>query len=297
MKGIILAGGSGTRLRPLTQVLSKQLLPVFDKPLLYYPLSVLMLGGIRDILIISAPEHVDQYRGLLGDGEGLGIRIEYAVQDEPRGLADALVIGRDFVDGEQVALILGDNIFHGHDFAGLLREEVAKLSGATFFGYPVSDPERFGVAVLDETGRLTDIEEKPAHPASTFAITGLYLYDAEVCDYAAELEPSERGELEITDLNRCFIKDGRARMVNLGRGTTWLDAGTHESLLEASHYVHVLQKRQGVQIACVEEVAYRMGYLDLAGLEAAVERVGAKSAYGHYLQRVGAEKPMPEIWR
>ncbi|MEU7384957.1 MULTISPECIES: glucose-1-phosphate thymidylyltransferase RfbA [unclassified Streptomyces] len=289
MRGIILAGGSGTRLRPLTQVLSKQLLPVFDKPLIYYPLSVLMLAGIREILVISMPGHVDQYRALLGDGSRLGLQLSYAEQDRPRGIADALLVGREFAGDEQIALVLGDNVFHGHDLARVLREQVAKLSGATFFGHSVADPQRYGVAVFDEGGRLVDIEEKPARPRSNLAVTGLYLYDNEVLDYAAQLTPSHRGELEISDVNRRFVADGRARLVDLGRGTMWMDAGTHESLLEAANYVRVLQRRQGVQIACIEEVAYRMGTLDRAGLDAAIDRVGAMSDYGMYLQQVRDE--------
>ncbi|RKS10368.1 glucose-1-phosphate thymidylyltransferase [Nocardiopsis sp. Huas11] len=289
MRGIILAGGSGTRLRPLTRTQSKQLLPVFDKPLIYYPLSLLMLMGIREILIISTPEHVGQYRSLFGDGGDLGIRVDYAEQDRPRGLADALVVGREFVGDEQVALILGDNIFHGHDLVPVLREQAVKLSGATLFGYPVADPERYGVAVLDSDGGLVDIEEKPERPRSSLAVTGLYLYDNDALDYAAELTPSARGELEITDVNRRFVREGRARLVNLGRGTMWLDAGTHETLLEAANYVRVLQSRQGVQIACVEEVAHRMGMLDGAGMDAAIARVGADSDYGRHLVRVRAE--------
>ncbi|MDT0317181.1 glucose-1-phosphate thymidylyltransferase RfbA [Streptomyces millisiae] len=286
MRGIILAGGSGTRLRPLTQVLSKQLLPVFDKPLIYYPLSVLMLSGIRDILVISGPGHLDQYRALLGDGDRLGIRLAYAEQDRPRGIADALLIGRDFVGDEQVALVLGDNVFHGHDLAPLLREQVAKLSGATLFGYAVADPQRYGVAVLDGDGRLVDIEEKPRRPRSNLAVTGLYLYDNEALDHAARLAPSARGELEISDVNRRFVAEGRAQLVNLGRGTMWLDAGTHESLMEAANYVRVVQQRQGTRIACIEEVAYRMGALDRSGLHAAIESVGVTSDYGRYLRQV-----------
>ncbi|MFD8546340.1 glucose-1-phosphate thymidylyltransferase RfbA [Streptomyces sp. NPDC059649] len=286
MRGIILAGGSGTRLRPLTQVLSKQLLPVFDKPLIYYPLSVLMLAGVREILVISMPGHIDQYRSLLGDGERLGIELSYLEQDQPRGIADALVLGREFVGDEQVALILGDNIFHGHDLARVLQEQVVKLSGATLFGHSVADPQRYGVAVFDDSGRFVDIEEKPQRPRSTMAVTGMYLYDNEALDYAQQLVPSPRGELEITDLNRRFVTEGRAQLVDLGRGTMWLDAGTHESLLEAGNYVRVLQQRQGVQIACIEEVAYRVGTLDLAGLEAAIERVGVASDYGAYLRQV-----------
>ncbi|GAA1289448.1 glucose-1-phosphate thymidylyltransferase RfbA [Pseudonocardia aurantiaca] len=291
MRGIILAGGSGTRLRPLTQVLSKSLLPVFDKPLIYYPLSVLMLSGIRDVLVISMPGHLDQYRTLLGDGSRLGINLTYAEQEKPRGVADALIVGRDFVGDDQVALILGDNIFHGHDLAPLLREQVAKLEGATFFGYPVADPHRYGVAVFDD-GRLVDIEEKPQDPKSSLAVTGLYLYDNEALGYAAELTPSARGELEISDVNRRYVEGGRARLVDLGRGTMWLDAGTHESLMEASNYVRVLQQRQGTQIACIEEVAYRMGTLDRAGLDAAIEHVGAASDYGRYLLQVLGEREL-----
>lgn len=289
MRGIILAGGSGTRMLPLTHALSKQLLPVYDKPLIYYPLSVLMLAGIREILLISAPQHIGQFRTLFGDGSDLGIHVEHAAQDRPRGLADALIIGREFVGDEQVALVLGDNIFHGHDLVPLLREQVVKLAGATLFGYPVVDPGRYGVAVLDRNGRLVDIEEKPRRPRSSLAITGLYLYDNEALDYASRVTPSSRGELEITDVNRRFIQEGRAQLVNLGRGMTWLDAGTHESLLEASNYVRVLQKRQGVQIACVEEVAYRMGMLDAAGLDAAIGKIGLTSDYGQHLARVRAE--------
>jgi glucose-1-phosphate thymidylyltransferase len=240
-------------------------------------------------LVISTPRDLGQFRDLLGDGSDLGIRLEYARQDRPRGLADALLVGREFVGREQVALVLGDNIFHGHDLVPLLREQVVKLDGATLFGYPVSDPERYGVAILDRDGKLLEIEEKPARPRSNLAVTGLYFYDNEALEYAAQLTPSARGELEITDLNQRFIREGRARLVNLGRGTTWLDAGTHESLLEAANYVRVLQKRQGVQIACVEEVAYRMGLLDVAGLTAAIGRVGAASDYGRHLAQVLAE--------
>jgi glucose-1-phosphate thymidylyltransferase len=289
MRGIILAGGAGTRLRPLTDVTSKQLLPVYDKPMIYYPLSVLMLGGIDEILVISAPQHLDQFRGLLGDGSALGLQLSYAEQDRPRGLADALIVGREFVGDDQVALILGDNIFHGHDLASIVREQIAKLDGATLFGYPVADPERYGVAVHGPDGRLVDIEEKPARPRSNLAITGLYLYDNVALEYAAELTPSARGELEITDLNRRFVQEGRASLIDLGRGTAWLDTGTHESLLEAANYVQVLQKRQGVLMACVEEVAYRMGMLDRRGLERSLDRIGRGSDYGRYLERVAGE--------
>lgn len=289
MRGIILAGGSGTRLRPLTQIQSKQLLPVFDKPLVYYPMSVLMLIGIREILVISTPEHTHQYRDLFGDGGDLGLELTYAEQDRPRGLADALVVGREFIGDEPVALILGDNLFHGHDLVPALREAAHKLDGATLFGYPVADPERYGVAVLDEYGSLVDIEEKPENPRSSLAVTGLYFYDSVAAEYAAELEPSARGELEITDLNRRFLDEGRAQLVNLGRGTMWIDAGTHDSLLEAANFVRVLQSRQGVRIACLEEVAYRMGTLDGAGMDEAIARIGPNSDYGRHLALVRAE--------
>lgn len=289
MRGIILAGGHGTRLTPLTQVMSKQLLPVFDKPMIYYPLSVLLLAGIREILLISTPRDVGHFQTLLGDGRRLGIAVHYAVQAEPNGLAEALLIGRGFVGDGPVALILGDNIFHGHNLARILQESIEKLNGATLFGYSVADPERYGVAVFDRDDRLIDIVEKSDRPPSALAITGLYLYDNEALDYAAQLRPSARGELEITDLNRRFIREGRVDLVNLGRGTTWLDAGTHTSLLDAGNYVQVIQNRQGVRIACVEEVAYRMGMLDRDGLAAAIAAVGSASEYGKYLERIHLE--------
>ncbi len=286
MRGIILAGGSGTRLHPMTSITSKQLLPVYDKPLIYYPLSVLMLAGIRDILIISTPQHRAAFRQLLGDGAPLGLRLRYATQPEPRGLADALLIGRDFAGSGPVCLILGDNLFYGHEFPAMLRREVEKLDGCTLFGYPVADPERYGVAVLDDSSRLVAVEEKPASPRGNLAVTGLYLYDNEAVRYAAELRPSPRGELEITDLNMRFVADGRARLVNLGRGTAWLDTGTADSLLEAGQFVQVMQKRQGVQIACLEEVAYRMRYIDDDRLGALVRDLGPGSTQGRYLARV-----------
>lgn len=289
MRGIILAGGHGTRLTPLTRVMSKQLLPVFDKPMIYYPLSVLLLAGIREILLISTPRDVGHFQTLLGDGRRLGIEVHYAEQAEPNGLAEALLIGRAFVGAGPVALILGDNIFHGHNLGRILQESIEKLNGATLFGYSVADPERYGVAVFDRDGRLIDIVEKSDRPPSSLAITGLYLYDNDALDYAAQLRPSARGELEITDLNRRFIQEGRAELVNLGRGTTWLDAGTHTSLLDAGNYVQVIQNRQGVRIACVEEVAYRMGMLDRDGLAAAIASVGSASEYGKYLQRIHLE--------
>jgi glucose-1-phosphate thymidylyltransferase len=270
----------------LTTITSKQLLPVYDKPLVYYPLSVLMLAGIREILVISTAQHQPAFRDLLGDGSHLGLRLRYAVQPAPRGLADALLIGRDFIGDEQICLVLGDNIFYGHEFGFMLRREVEKLDGCTLFGYPVADPERYGVAVLDESERLVGLVEKPARPPGNLAVTGLYLYDNEALRYAAELSPSARGELEITDLNRRFVAEGRARLVKLGRGTAWFDTGTTDSLLEAGQFVQVMQKRQGVQIACLEEVAYRMRYIDGDRLGELIDRFGADSEQGRYLSRV-----------
>jgi glucose-1-phosphate thymidylyltransferase len=288
VRGIILAGGSGSRLQPLTAVSSKQLLPVYDKPMIYYPLSVLMLTGIREILIISNPEHLDSYRRLLGDGGRLGLRLSYAVQDQPRGLADALVVGRDFIGDEQIALILGDNIFHGHALIKKLTDERARLDGCTLFGCPVADPERYGVADVDERGRIVGIEEKPVKPRSNLAVTGLYFYDNEAADFAVGLKPSDRGELEITDLNRIFVEQGRARLVDMGRGVAWFDTGTHESLLDAGMFVQVLAKRQNIRVACVEEAAYRMGFIDRDQLAALSREFGSQSAsgYGRYLAEV-----------
>ncbi|MEV3859961.1 glucose-1-phosphate thymidylyltransferase RfbA [Streptomyces sp. NPDC050095] len=289
MRGIILAGGSGTRLRPLTSVHSKQLLPVYDKPMIYYPLSVLMQTGIREILIISTPEHLDVYRSLLGDGSHLGIRLEFAEQDQPKGLAEALIIGSDFVGSEQVCLILGDNIFYGHRLPDMLRAEAARLDGCTLFGYPVSDPERYGVAEIDEDGTIVSLEEKPANPRSNLAVTGLYLYDNDALRQAAELAPSARGELEITDLNLRFVRERRARLVNLGRGSAWFDTGTHDSLLEASLFVQLLEKRQGIRISCLEEVAYHMGYIDAEQLTVLGKTLSSSTSYGRYvLELAGA---------
>jgi glucose-1-phosphate thymidylyltransferase len=286
MRGIILAGGAGTRLQPLTLTTSKQLLPVYDKPMIYYPLSVLMLGGITDILIITAPGQADQFQRLLGDGRQFGLNLAYAVQDHPRGLADALLIGRNFIGDEPVCLVLGDNIFYGHELTNVFREAIEKLDGCTLFGYQVADPERYGVATINDDGRLVDIEEKPKVPRSNIAITGLYLYDNEAVRYAAELTPSPRGDLEITDVNRRYVQDGRANLVTLGRGTAWLDTGTPDSLLDAGVFVQVLQKRQGIQIACLEEVAFRMGFIDDDGLAVAIDRAGHDSARGRYLSRL-----------
>jgi glucose-1-phosphate thymidylyltransferase len=285
VKGIILAGGSGTRLYPLTKVTSKQLLPVYDKPMVYYPLSVLMLAGIREILVISNPESLPSLRALLSDGSRLGLDIAYAEQAEPRGIAEALLIGADHIDGGPSALILGDNIFHGAGFPSLLRDAQQDLDGCVLFGYPVSDPERYGVAETDASGELVSIEEKPLRPRSNNALTGLYFYDAEVVEVARTLTPSARGELEITDVNKHYLKNGRAKLVRLSRGFTWLDAGTHDSLLSASQYVHVMEQRQGIRVACIEEIALHMGYINNDDCH----RIGAEmknSEYGHYLMQV-----------
>ncbi|MGW2373277.1 MULTISPECIES: glucose-1-phosphate thymidylyltransferase RfbA [Kitasatospora] len=284
MRGILLAGGSGSRLLPLTLINSKQLLPVYDKPLVYYPLSVLMLAGMREILIISSAAHLEAFRSLLGDGGHLGLSLQYAVQDEPRGIGEALVIGRDFAGDEDVCLILGDNIFYGQGLPGQLREAARTLDGCAVFGYPVSDPERYGVAVLGRGGELVDIVEKPADPPSNIAVTGLYMYSNDALSYAEKITPSARGELEITDINRLLVEQGRGRIVQLGRGIAWLDAGTHDSLLEASQYVQVLQKRQGMQIACLEETAYRMGYIDRRQLGRLAERLSPGTMYGRHVR-------------
>ena len=289
MKGIILAGGAGTRLHPITRAVSKQLLPVYDKPMIYYPLSVLMLAEIRDILVITTPEEQPLFRRLLGDGAELGLRISYAAQPEPNGIAQAFVIGADHIGDESTALVLGDNIFHGPGFAATLRECIAGVErgddGAVLFGYPVRDPERYGVGVADADGRLTDIEEKPARPRSNRAITGLYLYDNRVVDIARNLQPSGRGELEITDVNRAYLDKSAARLIDLGRGFAWLDTGTHDSLLEAGQYVQVLEHRQGVRIACLEEIALERGWIDADACHALGEAQG-KSGYGEYVMAV-----------
>jgi glucose-1-phosphate thymidylyltransferase len=285
MKGIILAGGSGTRLYPITMVVSKQLLPVFDKPMIYYPLSVLMLAGIRDILIISTPQDQPLFRRLLGDGSDLGLHFEYAGQEHPRGLADAFIVGREFVGRDSVALVLGDNIFYGHSLPDLLRKAAARETGATVFGYVVKSPEQYGVIELDSTGRALSIEEKPTEPKSNVAVTGLYFYDNRVIDVAAEIKPSARGELEITDVNRAYLEAGTLHVEVLGRGFAWLDTGTHESLVEASHFVQILEKRQGVRMACPEEIALRLGYIAPGHFLELAKRV-AKSSYGEYLMSV-----------
>ena len=288
MKGIVLAGGSGTRLYPATCAVSKQLLPIYDKPMVYYSLSVLMLAGIREILVISTPHDLPLFERLLGDGSTFGVRFSYAAQPHPGGLAQAFVIGREFIGNDAVTLILGDNVFYGHGLAKILQHEVATLAGCTLFGYAVQDPQRYGVAQVDETGRLLAIEEKPRAPKSNLAVTGLYMFDAEVVNIAAQLSPSARGELEITDVNNTYVRAGRAKLVTLGRGMAWLDTGTHESLLEAASFVHVLERRQGLQLACLEEIAFRMGWIDRVRLERRGRELVA-SAYGQYLLRVAAE--------
>jgi glucose-1-phosphate thymidylyltransferase len=288
MKGIVLAGGSGTRLDPLTRAISKQLLPVYDKPMVYYPISVLMLAGIREILIISTPHDLPMFERLLGSGEQLGVRFHYAVQLAPNGLAEAFIIGADFIGDDSVCLVLGDNIFYGAGLGGLLKEVVSSLDGASLFGYRVQDPERYGVAQLDGSGNALNIEEKPKAPKSNIAVTGLYFYDNRVVEFARNLKPSARGELEITDINNLYIREGRAKVHVLGRGTAWLDTGTHDSLLEAGQFVATLERRQGTYIACLEEIAYRQGFIDEKALMFAAERYG-KSDYGRYLRGVAAE--------
>ncbi len=287
-RGIILAGGSGTRLYPLTQAVSKQLLPVYDKPMIYYPLSTLMLAGIRDVLVINTPHEQPMFRRLLGDGSQWGISIRYAVQPAPEGLAQAFLIGRDFVAGEPSCLILGDNIFYGHGLTEAMQRAVARTRGATVFGYWVRDPERYGVAEFDGGGRVVGLEEKPPRPKSHWAVTGLYFYDERVSDFAASLKPSARGELEITDLNRCYLADGSLMLERLGRGYAWLDTGTHESLVEASNYVETIENRQGLKVCCPEEIAYQNGWIDAAQVERLAAPL-AKSGYGRYLLQLIAQ--------
>ena len=281
-KGVILAGGSGTRLYPITRAISKQLLPVYDKPMIYYPLSVLMLAGIREVLVINTPHEQALFRNLLGDGSQWGMKIEYAVQPEPGGLAQAFLIGREFLDGAPSCLVLGDNIFYGHGLTELLRSADERTEGATVFGYWVRDPERYGVAEFDEHGKVVGLEEKPSQPRSNYAVTGLYFYDHRACDFAEDLVPSPRGELEITDLNRRYLEDDSLRLERMGRGYAWLDTGTHESLVEASMYIETIEKRQGLRVCCPEEIAYFNGWID-AGQLAELARPLAKNGYGHYL--------------
>ncbi len=289
MKGIVLAGGSGTRLHPVTRAVSKQLLPVYDKPMVYYPISLLMLAGVREILIISTPHDLPLFERLLGDGSSFGVQFEYAQQPEPNGLAQAFVIGAPFIGGGPGCLVLGDNIMYGHGLPELLRNEVTRVEtqgGCSLFGFVVQDPERYGVAEIDGTGRILSIEEKPELPKSNLAVTGLYFYDSAVTKVAAELQPSPRGEYEITDVNRWYVEQGTAHLTTFGRGMAWLDMGTHESLLEASQFVHVLETRQGEQIACLEEIGYRNGWLSAQQLRASADQHG-KSTYGTYLRRLG----------
>jgi len=285
VKGIVLAGGSGTRLHPITQAVSKQLLPVYDKPMIYYPLSVLMLAGVRDVLVISTPHDLPMFRRLLGDGSQWGMQLSYAEQAAPNGLAEAFIIGADHIGADSVALVLGDNIFYGHGFSGQLREHATGIDGCVLFGYPVRDPERYGVGEVDRDGKLVSIEEKPTKPRSNQAITGLYFYDNDVIGIASGLQPSSRGELEITDVNRHYLARGKARLVNLGRGFAWLDTGTHDSLLEAAQYVQVIEHRQGVRVACLEEVALRMGFIDAEAC-LTLGLALSKSGYGRYVQEV-----------
>lgn len=289
MKGIILAGGSGTRLYPITKATSKQLVPIYDKPMIYYPMSVLMLAGIKDILLISTPEYIGQFENLFGNGQELGLNIEYAVQDEPRGLADAFIVGANFIGDDTVALVLGDNIFYGAGLSQQLQEAATKIKGATVFGYQVKDPERFGVVEFDNDGKALSIVEKPDYPKSNYAVTGLYFYDNDVLDIAKNVKPSDRGEIEISDINQAYLDRGDLDVQVMGRGYAWLDTGTHDSLLEASSFIATIQKQQNLKVASLEEIAYRMGYIDINQLEALAQPL-KKNDYGQYLLRIVKEE-------
>ena len=290
MKGIILAGGAGSRLHPLTRAVSKQLLPIYNKPMVYYPLSTLMLAGIRKILVITTPHEQEGFRRLLGDGAELGLQIDYAVQPSPDGLAQAFLIGRDFIGSDRVALALGDNVFYGAHFSDYLRRAVAREIGATVFGYQVRDPERYGVVEFDASGRAVSLQEKPPKPKSSYAVTGLYFYDNQVVGIAAGLKPSARGELEITDVNRTYLDRGQLLVEKLARGIAWLDTGTHEALIQAANYIHALEERQGLMVACLEEIAYRMGYIGAADLKR-LARAMESSTYGQYLFHILEQEP------
>jgi glucose-1-phosphate thymidylyltransferase len=293
MKGIILAGGSGTRLHPLTRAVSKQLMPVYNKPMIYYPLSTLMLAGIRDVLVITTPHDQQSFRRLLGDGSEIGLHIRYAAQPRPEGLAQAFIIGRAFVGEGHVALALGDNLFYGARLSDYLRPAAARERGATIFGYQVRDPERYGVVEFDGDGRAVSLEEKPARPKSSYAVTGLYFYDNQVLDIAADLRPSARGELEITDVNRAYLDRGELRVEKFARGIAWLDTGTHEALMQASSFIQAIEERQGLMVACLEEIAYRLGYITAGQLACLARRMGS-SAYGDYLSRVPEQEMSQE---
>jgi len=289
MKGIILAGGSGTRLYPITKSISKQIIPIYDKPMIYYPLSVLMLAGIREILIISTPKDIHLYQDLLEDGHQLGIKLEYAVQPSPDGLAQAFTIGEQFIGDDSVCMVLGDNIFYGYNFSSILEEAAALKDGAIVFGYYVNDPERYGVAEFDDTGKVLSIEEKPLQPKSNYAVTGLYFYSNDVVKKALALKPSKRGELEITDLNRVYLEEGRLKMKLLGRGFAWLDTGTHESLMQASNFIHTIEERQGLKVSCIEEIAFLKGYISKEQLLKLAEPL-MKNQYGEYLMKLANRK-------
>ncbi len=294
MKGIILAGGKATRLYPVTKGVCKQMLPVYDKPLIYYPLSVLMLAGIKDILIISSPKDIGRFQDLLGDGGGIGVKFSYAVQPEPRGIAESFIVGRDFIGKDNVSLILGDNVFYGHNITEILKQAVSVREGAVVFGYYVKDPQRYGVIDFDAGQKVLSIEEKPDVPKTSWAVTGLYFYDNKVIDVVKNLKPSQRGELEITDVNKAYLAAGKLKVILLGRGYAWLDTGTHDSLIDASVFIKTIEERQGLKIGCIEEVAFRMGYIDAVRLESLADN--GNTGYGDYLKRILDEKKDSHLW-